>query len=198
MRVAQLRRWLSAVVMVGGAALSLPPLRPLIEQSMVWHMLVQMPLLVLGGWLVAGHWWARQTPALLERFNRFGLTGFIVTTLIAGYWMIPSTIDRAVVMLGTDMAKIITLWLCGAALRHSMQRAPLLVQVFFLGYTLPMMVWLGLYYATTDLRLCNAYSLESQLAAGKALVVLGSAAGAVWLYYGAAGRFIATVWRPVK
>jgi len=61
-----------------------------------------------------------------------------------------------------------------------------------------MMVWLGLYYATTELRLCNAYSLESQLAAGKGLVVLGSAAGAAWLYYGAAGRFIATVWRPVK
>ncbi len=59
MRVPQFRRWLPAVVMVGGAALSLPPLRPLIEQSMVWHMLVQMPLLVLGGWLVAGHWWAR-------------------------------------------------------------------------------------------------------------------------------------------
>lgn len=181
MRAPQLQRWLSAVVMVGGAALSLPPLRPLIEQSMVWHMLVQMPLLVLGGWLVAGHWWARRPPALLERFNRFGLTGFIVTTLIAGYWMIPSSIDRAVVMLGTDMAKIITLWLCGAALRHSMQRAPLLVQLFLLGYTLPMMVWLGLYYATTDLRLCNAYSLESQRAAGVGLVVLGSAAGAVWL-----------------
>lgn len=181
MRVAQLRRWLSVVVMVGGAALSLPPLRALIEQSMVWHMLVQMPLLVLGGWLVAGHWWTRQPPALLERFNRFGLTGFIVTTLIAGYWMIPSSIDRAVVIPGTDMAKIITLWLCGIALRHSMQRAPMLVQLFFLGYTLPMMLWLGLYFATTDLRLCNAYSLESQLAAGKGLVVLASAAGAVWL-----------------
>jgi hypothetical protein len=190
MRLPQLRRWLPAAVMVGGAALSLPPLRPLIEQSMVWHMLVQMPLLVLGGWLVAGHWRARQAPALLERFNRFGLTGFIVTTLVAGYWMIPSTIDRAVVMPGTDVAKIITLWLCGAALRHSMQRAPLLVQLFFLGYTLPMMVWLGLYYATADLRLCNAYSLESQLAAGNGLVVLASAAGAVWLYYGAAGRFM--------
>lgn len=148
---------------------------------MVWHMLVQMPLLVLGGWLVAGHWRARQPAALLERFNRFGLTGFIVTTLIAGYWMIPSSIDRAVVMLGTDVAKIITLWLCGAALRHSMQRSPLLVQMFFLGYTLPMIVWLGMYFATTDLRLCNAYSLESQLAAGNGLVVLGSGAGAVWL-----------------
>jgi hypothetical protein len=184
--------------MLGGAALSLPPLRPLIEQSMVWHMLVQMPLLVLGGWLVAGHWWARQAPALLERFNRFGLTGFILTTLIAGYWMIPSMIDRAVVMPGTDLAKIITLWLGGVALRHSMQRAPMLVQLFFLGYTLPMMLWLGLYYATTDLRLCNAYSLESQLAAGNGLLVLASAAGALWLYSGAAGRFISTVWKPVK
>ena len=181
MRVTPLRRWLSAVVVGGGAALSLPPLRPLIEQSMVWHMLVQMPLLVLGGWLVAGHQWAGQPPALLERFNRFGLTGFIVTTSIAGYWMIPSSIDRAVVMPGTDMAKIITLWLCGAALRHSIERAPPLVQVFFLGYTLPMMVWLGLYYVTTELRLCNAYSLESQVAGGIGLVVSGSAAGAVWL-----------------
>lgn len=181
MRVPRLRGWLSAAVMVGGAALSLPPLRPLIEQSMVWHMLVQMPLLALGGWLVAGHGWARPPLLWLERFNRFGLTGFIVATLIAGYWMIPSSIDRAVVMPGTDMAKIVTLWLCGAALRHSIERAPLLVQLFFLGYTLPMLVWLGLYYATTDLRLCNAYSLESQLAAGKTLVVLAGATGAAWL-----------------
>ena len=33
-------------------ALSVPPLRRLIEQSMVWHMVVQMPLLALGGWLL--------------------------------------------------------------------------------------------------------------------------------------------------
>jgi hypothetical protein len=134
--------------------------------------------------LVAGSWPGTGGLGNLQRClngSTVGLTGFIVTTLIAGYWMIPSTIDRAVVMLGTDMAKIITLWLCGVALQHSMQRAPMLVEVFFLGYTLPTMVWLGLYYAATDLRLCNAYSLESQLAPGKGLVVLGSAAGAVWL-----------------
>lgn len=145
-------------------------------------MLVQMPLLVLGGWLAAAHWPARLVPASIERISRFGLTGFIVSTLITAYWMIPATIDRAVVMPGTDAAKIVTLWLCGAALRHSMVRAPLLVQLFFLGYTLPMMVWLGMYYATTDLRLCNAYSLESQFAAGQGLVVLASAAGALWLH----------------
>ena len=52
---------------------------------MVWHMLVQMPLLVLGGWLVAGHWRARQPPALLERFNRFGLTREVVIAEIVDY-----------------------------------------------------------------------------------------------------------------
>ena len=198
MRAFRPQLWLPAVALFGGAALSLPPLRPLIEQSMAWHMLVQMPLLALGGWLVAGQDWSWKPLARLERFNRYGLTGFIVTTLIAGYWMIPSAIDRAVVMPEADAAKIVTLWLCGGALRQSMRRAPLVAQLFFLGTTLPMMAWLGLYFATTELRLCNAYSLESQLAAGRGLVALAGAAAALWLYHGVAGRVLSTVWRPVK
>lgn len=173
-----LRRWLPGLVMGLAVALSLPPARVLIEQSMVWHMLVQMPLLVLAGWLAGRQWPA---PRALERFNRFGLTGFAAAQGLAGYWMLPSSIDRAVVDTGADALKIATLWLCGAALRHAMQRAPPVVQVFFLGYTLPMAVWLGLYFASTDLRLCNAYSLQSQAATGIGLVALGVAAGALWI-----------------
>ena len=43
----------AVLLTLGALALSLPPLRPLIEQSMVWHMLVQMPLLVLSFGLLA-------------------------------------------------------------------------------------------------------------------------------------------------
>ena len=53
---------LALLLTVGASALSLPPLRVLIEQSMVWHMLVQMPLLVAAGaaWsVVAGERFAR-------------------------------------------------------------------------------------------------------------------------------------------
>jgi hypothetical protein len=43
-----------------------------------------------------------------------------------------------------------------------------------------MLTWLGLYFATTDLRLCNAYSLETQALAGRAAVLWGIMLGALW------------------
>lgn len=170
--------WLLALL---AASLSLPPLRPLIEQSMVWHMLVQMPLLVLAGACAAAAW-PQATAGWWAGFNRYGLTGFMLAQCITAYWMIPALIDRAVVLPGADTAKIASLWLAGLALRQGWVRAPLAVQLFFVGYGLPMMAWLGFYLASTDLRLCNAYSLESQWRAGWGLVALAGALGAAWTW----------------
>jgi hypothetical protein len=86
-----------------------------------------------------------------------------------------------VVLPSADAAKLVTLWLAGLALRLGYVQAPPLVQLFFIGYGLPMMAWLGLYLASTDLRLCNAYSLESQIRAGWGLVGLAAALGMAWL-----------------
>ncbi len=166
---------LALVLTVGATALSLPPLRVLIEQSMVWHMLVQMPLLV-----AAGAAWSVVAGDRLTRWNRFGLTGFMLAQCITAYWMVPAMIDRAVVLPGADAAKLVTLWLAGAALRQGWVQSNLAVQLFFVGYGLPMMAWLGFFLASTDRRLCNAYSLESQLQAGQGLVALSIALGLWW------------------
>lgn len=167
---------------VAGLALSLPPLRALIEQSMVWHMLVQMPLLVLAGALGAASLPASNAGAALQRLNRYGLSGFMLAQCIAAYWMIPAMVDRAVVLPGADAAKLATLWLAGAALRASFRQAPAAVQLFFAGYGLPMLVWLGIYFASTELRLCNAYSLASQVRTGQGLVALSVLAGVAWAF----------------
>ncbi len=161
------------------ASLSLPPLRVLIEQSMVWHMLVQMPLLVAAGALAAAAWPAA-TGGRWARWNRYGLTGFMLAQCVSAYWMIPALVDRAVVIPAADAAKLLSLWLAGAALRQAWVQAPLAVQLFFLGYGLPMLAWLGFYLASTNLRLCNAYSLESQLRTGQGLVALAAVLGLAW------------------
>ena len=166
----------AVLLTLAALALSLPPLRPLIEQSMVWHMLVQMPLLVLSGACAV----AVRAPARELRWNRFGLTGFMLAQCIVAYWMIPALVDRAVVLPSADAAKIASLWLAGAALGMGYRQAPAAVQLFFIGYGLPMMAWLGLYLASTDLRLCNAYSLQSQLRAGWGLVALAIVLGVTW------------------
>ena len=166
---------LALLLTVGAIALSLPPLRVLIELSMVWHMLVQMPLLVAAGAAssaVAGDF--------LTRWNRFGLTGFMLAQCITAYWMVPAMIDRAVVLPGADAAKLVTLWLAGAALRQGWVQSNLAVQLFFVGYGLPMMAWLGFFLASSERRLCNAYSLDSQLQAGQGLVALSIALALWW------------------
>jgi len=151
---------------------------------MVWHMLVQMPLLVLSGWWAATAWAEQED----RRWNRFGLTGLMLAQCITAYWMIPATIDRAVVLPSADAAKIVSLALAGVALRLGLRQAPLAAQLFFVGYGLPMMAWLGWYLASTDLRLCNAYSLESQIRAGWGLVGLACALGLAWVASLTAGR----------
>jgi hypothetical protein len=175
-------QWAALLVSAAALALSLPPLRTLIEQSMLWHMAIQMPLLVLGGWLAMRALAEHRLAQGLARWNRYGLTGFIAAQAIFAYWMLPLAIDRAIVLPLADAEKLVTLFLCGALLQHSFARSPAALQLFFVGYAVPMMIWLGFYFTSTDLRLCNAYSLETQINTGRALVGWGFALGALWLF----------------
>ena len=174
-------------VTVLAVALSVPPLRSLIEQSMVWHMVVQMPLLALGGWLLMSAAQHQQRsslsawPTRLGHWNRYGLTGFIAALMVFAYWMLPLTLDRAVVLPTADALKVSSLLAAGALLRHSFSHSPAVLQLFFMGSAVPMALWLGSYFATTDLRLCNAYSLPSQVNTGWGLAALAGALGALWL-----------------
>jgi len=177
------RAWPAGSAALLALALSVPPLRSVIEQSMAWHMVFQMPLLVLAGALAARALPGLALPGKWPSFNLFGLTGFMAAQGIIAYWMLPSAIDRAVVNPGFDVFKLLTLFFSGILLRGAFQRAPLALQLFFIGYWVSMMCWLGIYFATTTLRLCNAYSLESQSATGWGLLALGLLLGIVWLGY---------------
>jgi len=169
-------------LLAGGTAigLSTPPMRALIEQSMVWHMAVQMPLLFAAGWFAMGAVSTARPLVELGKWNRYGLTGFIAVQAIVAYWMLPLAVDQAVVIPLADLTKITTILLGGTMIKHSFDRAPQVLQLFFIGYTVSMFAWLGLYFATTDLRLCNSYSSESQTNAGWAIAMLGVAIGLTW------------------
>ena len=172
--------WLAAGTTLVAVALSIPPLRRVIEQSMAWHMVFQMPLLVLGGWLAVRALPPYFSAPVVASFNQFGLTGFMAAQVIVAYWMLPSAIDRAVVLPLVDVLKLLTLFITGMLLADAFSRAPGALQLFFMGYWVSMTAWLGIYFATTDLRLCNAYSLQSQSNTGWGLLVLGITLGTVW------------------
>jgi hypothetical protein len=177
---------LGVILSIVGTALSVPPLRTIIEQDMAWHMAFQMPLLVMGGWLLVSRSSSPQRASKLTSwldamapFNQFGLTGFLLATVAFSYWMLPLALDKAIVQPMADLAKLMTLTLCGVVLRDSFRCAPNVVQLFFMAYWASMLIWLGAYFMTTEFRLCNVYSLETQYTAGQCLIVLGICLGAV-------------------
>jgi hypothetical protein len=168
-------------------ALSTPAFRWVIEQNMAWHMAFQIPLLSISGWLLitAGpknipksklSFWLEQ----FRSYNQFGLTGFLLCTVIFSYWMLPLALDKAIVQPTTDLVKVLTLFIAGAVAKISFQATPTVVQLFFIGYWSSMLIGLGSYFMVTDLRLCNVYSLDSQIAAGQALTALGVCLGTLW------------------
>jgi hypothetical protein len=172
--------WVGLALGALGCALSVPPARSLIEQSMAWHMAVQMPMLVAAGWLLMSSASKLASLRFLGDWNQFGLTGFIASQLIAAYWMLPLAIDRAVVLPQADALKLVSLLACGAMLKASFDRSPTVLQLFFVGYGVSMLVSAGIFLATTDRRLCNAYSLDGQFSAGSGVAALGIALASAW------------------
>lgn len=159
--------------------LLLPTARQALEASMTLHMLVQVPLLIVCGGLIAGalpaDWRGR-----IATWNAYGITGLFATAVALALVMIPRLLDLAVTDLRIDVAKALALVACGAALRLSWRRAGAVVQGFFLGNVLPMTAAAGQLYQDSPLRLCNAYLLDDQVRLGQLLAGIAVAAGIGW------------------
>ena len=163
-----------------------PPARNFLEASMVRHMLLQYPLLILcGAGLARGllaapavRAPARQPPR--SNWNAHCFTGLFGTALTLAVLMIPRVLDLALLHPWVACAKMAALVACGAAIYRSWRPAGWLVQGFFLGQVLPMMAVVGSLYETAPTRVCNAYLLGDQMLLGQWLTWLAAAIALVW------------------
>lgn len=159
---------LTATSAAAGAAM-LPPLRAWLEADMARHMLLQLPLLLLAGALLALSLSAGARRRLAA-WNAHGLSGLLLCLLVSAFWMIPRALDAALFSPWVAAAKFGTLIAAGAALPLSWRPAGPVVQAFFIGNWAWMSATAGLLYQDSTARLCNAYLLEQQAAAGHGLV----------------------------
>ncbi len=172
------RPWLAGGAL--GLVLALPWTREAMESSMWRHMLLQFP-----AWLLAGALLAAALPprarAAVARWNAHGIAGLVAVAVTLAVLMVPRVLDLALRRPDIEAAKLATLLLAGVALRLSWRPAGLVVQFFFLGNLLPMMVVVGQLYIDSPLRLCNAYLLDDQARLGAWLIGGAATLGAAWL-----------------
>ena len=167
-------------ILIIGIGLSVPPFRVIIEQSMFMQMVIQMPLLFISGACLNTFSIPKKISQNLASWNIFGLTGFMLAQMILMYWMLPISVDRAVVMPLVDVAKVLTMIVAGFFVGDALHKSPAALQLFFIGYFAAMMIWLGMYFIYTDMRLCNAYSLNSQYWTGYGLCAISIATVSYW------------------
>ncbi|HEY8011579.1 MAG TPA: hypothetical protein VIE67_11355 [Rudaea sp.] len=152
---------------------------------MTAHMLVQIPLLVVVGWLLVPVLPAR-VAATTAYWNHRGITGLVLATLAGAFWMLPRALDAAITDPLVDAAKYLSIpVLIGLPFGLSWPRAGFIVRGVFLLEFIATFFRLGWLYLIWPDRLCNNYLLGDQQRLGHYMVLIGAA-----LFFWVAGTLL--------
>lgn len=161
------RRVLAAVALVAVAALLREPL----EARLLTHVLVQMPLLVAAGVILAPCF-----DVLDGEWNRGGTAALVVVAGCLAVWMLPRSVDAALRDPVAELAKFASLpVLGGVPLALGVRRAPPLLRAFLAAQAVAMCGVLAFLYTHAPVRLCNGYTEEAQRELGIGFLALGLA-----------------------
>jgi hypothetical protein len=180
-------------------ASALPFSRHWLEATLAGHVLVQMPLLALSGWLFGSALGPKFGP-VVERWNRFGLAGFTLAIFTILFWMVPRSIDSAVAYPGCEMFKFVSMPCAGAALALSFPRMHPVLAGALKANLVSMAAVLAWVYTVAPVRLCNSYLAGDQKMLGTGMAVLVGVLVIRWggrlVFGGNAVKFHVAPWSP--
>jgi hypothetical protein len=171
-----MNRAIAAMLVI--CVLALTGVREILEREMITHMLVQIPLLVVAGILLASgipqSWNVR-----IAAWNRGGITGALLAVIVSSWWMVPRALDSALASPGAEWWKFVSLpLLVGVPAALSWQPLGALGRGFVVANVLPMWAVVGWLYIVAPVRVCNYYLVDQQVIAGRGLLWLSIAVGA--------------------
>ncbi len=168
LKLKTIQPYASILILFAAIVPSTPPLKFLLASSMVIHMLVQIPALVL-----AGYYFNAQNKPLNSALS-LSLSCWLWILLASTFWMLPISLDKALTSSNWDVFKIITLLLSGMLIKPALA-GPKILSLFFVGSSLMMLFSVGHFYQNSESRLCNSYLLVSQHSTGLGLMLLATA-----------------------
>lgn len=156
----------------------------------VSHILVQLPLLGLVGWLAfpaaAGWSW---------RWAAGGFAPLLFALFGLAYWMLPRVIDASVSEPAMLLAKFVSLPAIGAAVALGWRRAPPMLRGFVKAQTISMAGFMAFLFTHSPVRLCNNYLIADQWRLGESFLWLAIGLAIAWtapLVSGTAGKYAPT------
>ncbi|WP_280770307.1 hypothetical protein [Salipaludibacillus daqingensis] len=153
--------------------LALPPVAYLLESIMIVHMHMQMPLLVIAGFLMA-IFFQNKFPQFFENWNHNGIPGILLFSIIMIYWMIPRAMDDALTFQTVELFKYISLpFLAGVPLRDSWQKISSKMKNAVIMIFTMIFFAMGWLYIKWPEQLCNNYLIIEQVTLGWGFLTMG-------------------------
>ena len=154
------------------------PAGPYLEASLLKHVLIEIPLLIIIG-IFAGN---LLKPRLAGLLGMLSIPAILLACFTLAFWMIPRWLDASLGNKFTAYMKYLSLpLLAGIPLSLSWQTlhpiARGVVKIEFLA----MLFRLGWIYLVSPDRLCNNYLLGEQQHLGYMLILVGFVFGLTWL-----------------
>ncbi|MET0656835.1 MAG: hypothetical protein ABW110_01610 [Steroidobacteraceae bacterium] len=172
--------WLAILVGAAPLLLLIDDFRYFIESRMLFHMLVEFPLLFASGAVIGAR--SSQAARVFEAVDYRGFTGVTLMLCVSTYWMIPSSLDSALLYPMTAFWKYVSWWAAGCLLAMSWRRLDDVLLMFLFGNLCWMLASAGLLYESSSSRLCVNYLFGDQQTTGRALVALAIAMGALLMH----------------
>ncbi|KAE9630365.1 hypothetical protein GP644_08145 [Parasedimentitalea maritima] len=148
-------------------------LQPLVGQDPVIHVLAQFPALILAGALLGGRF------RLPQHFTGPSLVLALVSLAI---WMLPRSLDAALLDPVWMVAKFVTLPLCvGLPLAAAWSHVGSVLRGFLKAQAISMLLFLGFLYTHAPMRLCNSYLVDDQQRLGLGFVYVACALILWWI-----------------
>jgi hypothetical protein len=167
------------------AAMMWPPLAGRLESSMVGHMVVQIPLLALSGWLIGCSLIGTPLAAMeraLQGINGAGVPGLLVATFTALFWMLPRSLDAALLNQAVEVAKFTSApLLLGLPLSLSWKRLSSPLRGLIWTHVVAMLAVMGWLYRVSPVRLCNNYLVDQQQGLSSVLFAVAVGLSIYWI-----------------
>ena len=151
-----------------------------LERDPVTHILVQLPLLALVGWLVASA--LRKRIPVAHLCSDHGMACLLIALFSIAYWMLPRSIDAALEDPQMELAKFLSVpLLIGLPLGLGWQRAHPLVKGFLKANALSMLGVLAFLFTHAPVRICNNYLVSDQERLGLGFLYAAFALTVLWV-----------------
>ena len=152
------------------------------ERDPVTHVLLQLPLLALAGALIAKTL-LEDKDWLQSPWLKGGLAPVLIAIFAIAFWMLPRSIDGALVNPSMEIAKFITVpLLIGAPLAIGWPRAHPLLRGFLKAEAVSMLAVMAFLYTHAPIRICNAYLVSDQERLGHGFLLAAILCAGLWTW----------------